>query len=265
MADREQQDRWARLIGEAREYYAEMVARGPSTEIAQDLSGTSAKGAPPPLPGGDRLATIAPGNMYAPEPSEPDERIPHPEVFMDKWTAYVIMQSHNPPPIGPMTSRLEWLSHRLHWIGHTKIDEFSRDLWQLRSHLARLIHLDRPSQEEEDEGQKARALQARTWLRDNADTLGDFYPLRDGQLHREPILLTREQAGIIWPQFVHIERDPATWRDVFHPPCSTTAECVGCMEWNKVATRTSRARDNGDRFRRGLHFIGTVRAVARGK
>lgn len=139
---------WSRTLDEIGELYChvlETVSDLPEPKV--DLAGSTSKGAPPPLPGGIKLALAGPHSVHA----EPDG-LAHPGVLLGKWCAHVARKSRSIPPGRTRTLtrwqvELIWLRERLHWIEDE--DAFQAELRAVHGLLRNVCNADRPSQAEQ--------------------------------------------------------------------------------------------------------------------
>lgn len=186
MASRETLDQWADTLDKIGELYCHVIETvGDIPEQSTDLTGSSSKGNPPPLPGGIKMALVGPYNVHA----DPDG-LAHPGVFLTTWSAHVGRRSRSIPPgrtrhLARWQAELIWLRERLQWI--TDEDGFQTELRAVHGLLRNVTNADRPSQAE---------LVADRWVRGEA-------AMRDlqAQWHRIPwaYMLTKRDIETIWP------------------------------------------------------------------
>lgn len=184
MATAETLNAWRAALDECDELYrqvADTVSDLP--EPSTDLAGTTSKGAPPPLPGGDKLAAIGPFDMYAAR-----DDFPHPLLFAYTWAWHCAEVDRGIPPRRAWKPSLAYLRANLHRIDHEHESSFHGDLRRTQGILRRLCNIGRPSQAEEIEKRLLRAYDAQQELQARADEVPPDY------------MLTKDEVTLIWPE-----------------------------------------------------------------
>lgn len=251
MVDRTTIDFWEAVLDEMAETYAHVLATvGDLPEIKTDLTGTTSKGRPPGLPGGDKLVAVGPFSMDAPR-----DDYAHPLHFAYAWSWHCAEANAAIPPRRAWEPSLAYLRAHLHLIDGEYVAEFHGDLQRTRGSLRRLCNWDRRARQEEEDESELRGAQAQAVLRGLVDA-GEFpewiEPSRL-QRYREPVTLNREEAEIIFPELRrpgeddYSEFDPADIDDA----------------WHRIAARKQAWAKKGDKFPVGRYLVLWVQDEAR--
>ena len=248
MPAREVIDAWEAIIDECAELYNQVrttVADLP--EIKTDLSGTTAKGAPPPLPGGDKLVATGPFSLDAPH-----DDFPHPLRVAYKWSWHCAEVNAAIPPRRAWEPCIAYLRAHLHLIDGEHVSEFHEELRAVRGTLRRMCNWDRRSQAEEYAAKWLRGEEAAQRIRALAETMPDWHPVYEGDPKRGPVMLTRGEIELLWPEF-----EPDSIEEYADPK----AQCN--VLWKRVQDRKAYRVEMGDSFPDGLYAVEWVRDTLR--
>ena len=247
MPAREVIDAWETIIDECAELYEQVRATvADLPEIKTDLSGTTAKGSPPPLPGGDKLAATGPFSLDAPH-----DDFPHPLRVAYKWSWHCAEVNAAIPPRRAWEPCIAYLRAHLHLIDGEHVSEFHEELRAVRGTLRRICNWDRRSQAEEYAAKWLRGEEAAQRIRVLAETMPDWHPVYEGDERRGPVMVTRDQAELLWPIF-----EPRDMEEYSDP------QALCNVLWERVVHRKKRAVESGDSFRDGTYPAFMAREVA---
>ncbi len=248
MPAREVIEAWETIIDECAELYEQVRATvADLPEIKTDLSGTTAKGSPPPLPGGDKLAATGPFSLDAPH-----DDFPHPLRVAYKWSWHCAEVNAAIPPRRAWEPCIAYLRAHLHLIDGEHVSEFHEELRAVRGTLRRICNWDRRSQAEEYAAKWLRGEEAAQRIRVLAETMPDWHPVYEGDPKRGPVMLTRGEIELLWPEF-----EPGSIEEYADPK----AQCN--VLWKRVQDRKAYRVEMGDSFPDGLYAVEWVRDTLR--
>lgn len=258
MASREVIDAWEAIVDECVELYDHVRATVADLgEIKTDLSGSTAKGAPPALPGGDKLAAIGPFAMDAPH-----DDFPHPLRFAYMWSWHCAEVNAALPPRRAWEPSVAYLRAHLHLIDGEHAADFTGDLQRVRGLLRRMCNWDRPSQVEVLADRWLRGEAAGERVRQYAEDMPDRYPLayphypeHEVDKRRGPVMLTTEQAAIMWPE---LEADCLD-DHLYNGPSKQRADEL----WKRIQGRKEYCVRLGDSFPDGQYAVEWIRDTLR--
>lgn len=256
MATTEQLAHWEQTLTETDALYREVAANTAAQgEVRTDLSGSVGSGGSQPMPGGDRVASVAVFNEHA--PADP-ERFPHPLQFLYTWSWHCAAAAASLPPRRAWKPALDYLRAHMHWIDGHDTAAFEHDLRRVHGSLRRLCNVDRRSQAEEVWIGKQNEKNARAIIRDLADR--DAVPEwihQRGKKYREPLMVTREEGAAIYPELANPEVD------AFYGADPDEQDRVDAA-WFRIADRSKKWADrHGEKRAHGQYKIEFVRNEAR--
>lgn len=250
MVDRTTIEFWEAVLDEMAETHAHVVATFANIpEIKMDLTGTTSKGRPPGLPGGDKLAAVGPFSMDALR-----DDFAHPLHFAYAWSWHCAEANAAIPPRRAWEPSLAYLRAHLHLIDGEYVAEFHGDLQRTRGALRRLCNWDRKSQGEEEDERELRGAQAQAVLRGlvNAGQLPEWTEPSQFQRYRQPVTVNRAEAEIIFPELRRPSGDEFTEYD---PADIDDA-------WHRIAARKEAWAKRGDKFPTGRYLVSWVQNEA---
>ena len=248
MPAREVIEAWETIIDECAELYEQVRATvADLPEIKTDLSGTTAKGSPPPLPGGDKLAATGPFSLDAPH-----DDFPHPLRVAYKWSWHCAEVNAAIPPRRAWEPCIAYLRAHLHLIDGEHVSEFHEELRAVRGTLRRICNWDRRSQAEEYAAKWLRGEEAAQRLRVLAETMPDRHPVYEGDPKRGPVMLTRGEIELLWPAF-----EPESIEEYADP------QALCNLLWERVKRRKKYLIELGDTFPEGLYAAEWARETLR--
>lgn len=241
---------WEGLLDEVAELYAQVYATvADIPEPRVDLAGSSAKGAPPPLPGGDKLVTIGPFAMDAPR-----DDFPHPLLFAYSWAWHCAESDRSIPPRRAWVPSLAYLRAHLYLIDAEHVADFHGDLQRVRGNLKRLCNIDRLSQAESVADRWRRGEDAQDDLRQRlADgDIPEWRPPDHFHRYRQIVTVTREQAEILFPQLARPNVDDFSEYD----PGEVDEA------WNRIRVRSNYWRARGEPVPKGRYLVAHLKKEA---
>ena len=248
MPAREVIEAWESIIDECAELYEQVRATvADLPEIKTDLSGTTAKGSPPPLPGGDKLAATGPFSLDAPH-----DDFPHPLRVAYKWSWHCAEVNAAIPPRRAWEPCIAYLRAHLHLIDGEHVSEFHEELRAVRGTLRRMCNWDRRSQAEEYAAKWLRGEEAAQRIRALAETMPDWHPVYEGDPKRGPVMLTRAEIELLWPAF-----EPNSIEEYADP------KALCNVLWKRVQDRKAYRVEMGDSFPDGLYAAEWARDTLR--
>lgn len=257
MASIDQLADWEQKLTQIDALYREVEQTTSATqELISDLSGSTAKGNPPPMPGGDRVASVAVFNEHA--PADP-ERFPHPLMFLHHWSWHVAAATGGLPPRRAWQPALDYLMAHLQWIDGADAEDFAHEMFRVHGNLRRLCKVDRRSQAEEVWIGKQNEKQAREQIRAlvERDAIPEWLPPRNGRRYRTPFMVTREEGASIYPELAEPPFDDFYGIDPDEKDRVDEA-------WNRVSARSRVWAARNDEMRKaGLYKLEYVRDEAR--
>ena len=250
MPAREVIDAWETIIDECAELYDQVRATVTDLpEIKTDLSGTSAKGAPPPLPGGDKLAATGPFSLDAPH-----DDFPHPLRVAYKWSWHCAEVNAAIPPRRAWEPCIAYLRAHLHLIDGEHVPEFHAELQRTRGNLRRLCNMDRLSQAESVADRHLRGEEAQVDLRRrlaNGD-IPEWLPPGNLRRYRTLVTVDRQEAEILFPQLARPREDEFSEYD----PGDVDAA------WNRIRVRSNYWRERGEPIPQGRYMVAHLKKEA---
>lgn len=249
MATIDQLSRWEHDLAEMDALYREVeqttAAQG---EMIADLSGSTGSGGPPPMPGGDRVASVAVFNEHA--PADP-EAFPHPLLFLYTWSWHCAEAAGGLPPRRAWKPALDYLQGHMHWIEGVHADDFQEHLSRVRGSLRRLCNTDRPSQAEEIWMGIGRRNQARSIIRGLVERgeLPEWLPPANGRRYRTPFMVTRDEGCAAYPEMKLPDED------LFYGVDIDEVDRINAA-WHRIAARTSYwVTEHKERRERGTYKL----------
>lgn len=211
-------------------------------EITSDLTGTTSKGKPPPLIGGEKLAAVGPFNLDAP----PDD-FPHPLAFAYGWARYCAEVDRAIPPAATWAASLAYLRAHLHLIGPEDEAAYHGAMRRVHALLERLCNVHRKAQQEAQDDAEQRGREAAAGLYAWAHEIPPLY------------MLTRDDAELIWPVFA-VSTDEQM--DALEGYGGESLVPLGDTYWRRVRDRKLHLTRGGDKFPPGVFPAFIVREVA---
>src|SRR5699024_793300 len=115
------------------------------------------------------------------------------------------------------------------------VSEFHEELRAVRGTLRRICNWDRRSQAEEYAAKWLRGEEAAQRIRVLAETMPDWHPVYEGDQKRGPVMLTRGEIELLWPEF-----EPGSIEEYADPE----AQCN--VLWKRVQDRKAYRVEMGD-------------------
>lgn len=243
LVSREVIDAWEDILDECAELYGHVAATVSDLgEIKTDLSGSTSKGAPPSLPGGDKLAALGPLSMDAPH-----DDFPHPLRFAYTWSWHCAEANAAIPPRRAWEPSLAYLRAHLHLIDGDHTADFYRDLRRVLALLRRLCNVGRKSQQEAEDEAVRRGQEASAALQAWAEDIPPLY------------MLDRGDAELIWPLFALTDEDRMDRMEGYEGKGLTP---IADLYWQRVKDRKQYLVERGDSFPPNLFPAFIAREVA---